>query len=148
MAGGFVGACYITIGHPFDAVDIKLQTMSDVRAESTPFYYGAIDYINNGILALYKGTAVPVAGVAPVSTICFSWYNLGKKIFAEDPMNLRKHEPLLAQSNSCGTVDVFRHYFSRCLKSRLQNASKGTCPNGIRLVLSELIARDGFFTLY
>nr|CAH8839424.1 unnamed protein product [Trichobilharzia regenti] len=138
--------------------------MPHVRAGSTPLYYGTVDCIKktvaaDGILGLYKGMAVPVAGVAPVFATCFFGYNLGKKIFAKDPMNLRKHELLLAgmfsgifttailapgerikcllqvQSNSCGPVkykgpaDVFRQLYR---EGGLRSIYKGTAATLLR----------------
>ncbi|CAH8839742.1 unnamed protein product [Trichobilharzia szidati] len=138
--------------------------MPHVQAGSTPLYYGTVDCIKktvaaDGILGLYKGMAVPVAGVAPVFATCFFGYNLGKKIFAEDPMNLRKHELLLAgmfsgifttailapgerikcllqvQSNSCGPVkykgpgDVFRQLYR---EGGLRSIFKGTAATLLR----------------
>ncbi|CAH8527157.1 unnamed protein product [Schistosoma rodhaini] len=252
LAGGFGGACCIVIGHPFDTIKVRLQTMPHVTSGATPMYYGTFDCVKktvaaDGIFGLYKGMGAPIAGVAPVFAICFFGYNLGKQLFAKDPMNLRKHEILLAgmfsgifstailapgerikcllqvQSNAIGPlkysgpVDVLRQLYREggirsifkgtaatllrdvpasgvyflsyevmknalrnphsknnelsvgktlfaggmagifnwliaippdVLKSRLQSASEGVYPNGIRSVFSELIAKEGFLGLY
>ncbi|KAH8859675.1 Mitochondrial carnitine/acylcarnitine carrier protein [Schistosoma japonicum] len=101
LAGGFGGACCITVGHPFDTIKVRLQTMPHVPSGTTPLYYGTIDCFKktvaaDGILGLYKGMGAPIAGVAPVFAICFFGYNLGKEILAKDLMHLRNHEILFA----------------------------------------------------
>ncbi|CAH8509191.1 unnamed protein product [Schistosoma bovis] len=252
LAGGFGGACCIAIGHPFDTIKVRLQTMPHVTSGTAPMYYGTFDCVKktvaaDGIFGLYKGMGAPIAGVAPVFAICFFGYNLGKQLFAKDPMDLRKHEILFAgmfsgifstailapgerikcllqvQSNAIGPlkysgpVDVLRQLYREggirsifkgtaatllrdvpasgvyflsyelmkdalrnphsknnelsvgktlfaggmagifnwlvaippdVLKSRLQSASEGVYPNGIRSVFSELIAKEGFLGLY
>ncbi|CAH8518091.1 unnamed protein product [Heterobilharzia americana] len=162
VAGGFGGACCITIGHPFDTIKVRLQTMPYVEAGATPLYHGTFDCIKktvaaDGISGLYKGMGVPIAGVAPVFAICFFGFNLGKRIFAGDPMHL--NEILMAgmfsgvfttailgpgerikcllqvQSNSCGSVkykgpaDAFRQLYR---EGGFRSIFKGTAATLLR----------------
>ncbi|KAF8565687.1 hypothetical protein P879_04410 [Paragonimus westermani] len=101
VAGGFGGVCCVAVGHPLDTIKVRLQTMPHVGPGETPLYSGTWDCTRktvaaDGLLGLYKGMGAPIVGVAPIFAICFFGFNCGKKIFAEDPMHLRKHEILLA----------------------------------------------------
>jgi solute carrier family 25 carnitine/acylcarnitine transporter 20/29 len=43
VAGGVGGACTVVVGHPFDTVKVRLQTMPVAKAGTTPLYNGTLD---------------------------------------------------------------------------------------------------------
>ncbi|VDP23326.1 unnamed protein product [Schistosoma margrebowiei] len=236
LAGGFGGACCIAIGHPFDTIKVRLQTMPHVTSGTAPMYYGTFDCVKktvaaDGVFGLYKGMGAPIAGVAPVFAICFFgkheiWFaGMFSGIFSTAILAPGERIKCLLQVQSnaigplkySGPVDVLRQLYREggirsifkgtaatllrdvpasgvyflsyelmkdalrnphsknnelsvgktlfaggmagifnwlvaippdVLKSRLQSASEGVYPNGIRSVFSELIAKEGFLGLY
>jgi solute carrier family 25 carnitine/acylcarnitine transporter 20/29 len=43
LAGGVGGACTVMVGHPFDTVKVRLQTMPTPVAGAAPLYAGTLD---------------------------------------------------------------------------------------------------------
>ncbi|THD18816.1 Carnitine/acylcarnitine translocase [Fasciola hepatica] len=150
--------------------------MPSVRPGEIPLYHGALDcakktVARDGVLGFYKGMGAPVVGVAPIFAICFFGYNWGKKVFAEDPMHLRKHEILLAgmfsgvfttaivapgerikcllqiQSGSCaphkykGPIDVVRQLYR---EGGLRSLFRGT----VATLLRDIPASGAYFLSY
>lgn len=88
LCGGVGGICLVLVGHPFDTIKVRLQTM-EVVAGKPPQYKGMLDCASQivrteGSKGLYKGMAGPLAGVAPMYALCFMGYGVGKKIFCDD----------------------------------------------------------------
>jgi solute carrier family 25 carnitine/acylcarnitine transporter 20/29 len=88
LCGGVGGICLLLVGHPFDTIKVRLQTM-EVVAGKPPQYKGMMDCASQIIKAegprgLYKGMAAPLAGVAPMYALCFMGYGVGKQIFCDD----------------------------------------------------------------
>ena len=88
LCGGVGGVWLLLVGHPFDTIKVRLQTM-EVVAGRPPQYKGMLDCASQivrteGAKGLYKGMAGPLAGVAPMYALCFLGYSFGKQIFCSD----------------------------------------------------------------
>ncbi|MFH4977505.1 hypothetical protein AB6A40_004214 [Gnathostoma spinigerum] len=82
-AGGVGGTFCVATGHPFDTVKVRLQTMPLPLPGQKPLFSGAFDCLRQtagkeGVLALYKGMAAPIAGVAPLFAIYFGGCEVGR----------------------------------------------------------------------
>uniref|UniRef100_A0AC35U1P6 Congested-like trachea protein n=1 Tax=Rhabditophanes sp. KR3021 TaxID=114890 RepID=A0AC35U1P6_9BILA len=83
IAGGVGGSCAVSVGHPFDTVKVRLQTMPKVLGHEKPQFTGVFDCfkktcLKEGYLSLYKGMAVPVIGAAPTFAVFFGCCQVGK----------------------------------------------------------------------
>ncbi|CEF59605.1 Mitochondrial carnitine/acylcarnitine carrier protein [Strongyloides ratti] len=90
IAGAVGGTCTVFVGHPFDTVKVRLQTMPKPKPGELPPFSGAVDCLKKtvqkeGFLALYKGMAVPIAGVAPLFAVYFGGCAIGKKLQSTHP---------------------------------------------------------------
>lgn len=90
FAGGVGGVLTVLVGHPFDTVKVRLQTMSLDK----PQYKGTFDCFskivrNEGPTGLYKGMGAPITGVAPIFALSFLGYGTGKKMLTRDPENTK-----------------------------------------------------------
>lgn len=59
LAGGVGGSCTVIVGHPFDTVKVRLQTMPLPKPGERPLFTGALDCVKQtvakeGFAALYK----------------------------------------------------------------------------------------------
>ena len=77
-SGGVGGMSLVFVGHPLDTIKVKLQTTSGV-------YNGMSDCIRqtikqDGIKGLYRGMAVPLAGIPPIFAVYWWGFELGKSI--------------------------------------------------------------------
>ncbi len=48
LAGGVGGACCVAVGHPFDTVKVRLQTMPLPKMGEKPMFTGAADCKSTG----------------------------------------------------------------------------------------------------
>jgi len=85
LCGGFGGICTVVVGHPFDTLKVRLQTMPLPKPGESPLYTGMMDCIrktlaNEGVKGLYKGMGAPLVGVAPIFAISFMGFKVGKQI--------------------------------------------------------------------
>lgn len=65
-AGGFGGVCAVVVGHPFDIVKVRLQTVE------RGVYASAADVVRKSVAhdglrrGLYAGVSAPLLGVTPI----------------------------------------------------------------------------------
>ncbi|XP_026189500.1 mitochondrial carnitine/acylcarnitine carrier protein isoform X2 [Mastacembelus armatus] len=90
VAGGVGGACLLLTGHPLDTIKVRLQTQPKASCTHNMHYAGTYDCFRKtvskeGILGLYKGMGVPLAGMAPMMAISFFGFGLGKQLQSTDP---------------------------------------------------------------
>uniref|UniRef100_A0AC35TZX6 Congested-like trachea protein n=1 Tax=Rhabditophanes sp. KR3021 TaxID=114890 RepID=A0AC35TZX6_9BILA len=83
IAGGVGGSCTVAVGHPFDTVKVRLQTMAKPLPGERPLFTGAGDCVRQtvakeGFFALYRGMAAPLVGVAPLFAVFFGGCSIGK----------------------------------------------------------------------
>ncbi|EDQ91806.1 uncharacterized protein MONBRDRAFT_17649 [Monosiga brevicollis MX1] len=106
IAGGIGGTALVVVGHPFDTVKVKIQTMTPGVG---PQYTGVMDcarqtLAQQGFRGLYNGVLAPLAGVTPMFALCFFGYSVGKDMFCDadafDPHNLKLVQIGLAGATS------------------------------------------------
>uniref|UniRef100_A0A914MRH4 Uncharacterized protein n=1 Tax=Meloidogyne incognita TaxID=6306 RepID=A0A914MRH4_MELIC len=90
ISGGVGGCCAVVVGHPFDTVKVRLQTMPRPINGQKPLYTGAMDcarqtVTKEGFFALYKGMAAPLVGVSPLFAVFFGGTAVGKWLLQKDP---------------------------------------------------------------
>uniref|UniRef100_A0A914LLD3 Mitochondrial carnitine/acylcarnitine carrier protein n=1 Tax=Meloidogyne incognita TaxID=6306 RepID=A0A914LLD3_MELIC len=90
ISGGVGGCCAVVVGHPFDTVKVRLQTMPRPINGQKPLYMGAMDcarqtVTKEGFFALYKGMAAPLVGVSPLFAVFFGGTAVGKWLLQKDP---------------------------------------------------------------
>ncbi len=74
VAGGIGGSCSVIVGHPFDLVKVRLQTVEK------GVYKNAIDVVRKSIAkdglarGLYAGVSAPLVGVTPMCMLLFLIY--------------------------------------------------------------------------
>uniref|UniRef100_A0A914PBA1 Mitochondrial carnitine/acylcarnitine carrier protein n=1 Tax=Panagrolaimus davidi TaxID=227884 RepID=A0A914PBA1_9BILA len=90
VAGGFGGLCTVVVGHPFDTVKVRLQTMPKPPPGEAPLFKGALDCVQQtikreGFFALYKGMAAPAVGVTPLFAIFFGGCSVGRWLQQKEP---------------------------------------------------------------
>ncbi|VDP34211.1 unnamed protein product [Schistosoma curassoni] len=149
LAGGFGGACCIAIGHPFDTIKVQSNAIGPLK------YSGPVDvlrqlYREGGIRSIFKGTAATLLRDVPASGVYFLSYELMKDAL-RNPHSKNNELSVGKTLFAGGMAGIFNWLVAippDVLKSRLQSASEGVYPNGIRSVFSELIAKEGFLGLY
>uniref|UniRef100_A0A914HJC0 Mitochondrial carnitine/acylcarnitine carrier protein n=1 Tax=Globodera rostochiensis TaxID=31243 RepID=A0A914HJC0_GLORO len=89
IAGCVGGSCGIFLGHPFDTVKVRLQTMPKPAPGHPPLYSGAFDcfrklIVREGFFALYKGISAPLVTVSPLFAVFFGTTALGKWLLQKE----------------------------------------------------------------
>ena len=92
MAGSCAGVIRIMVGHPFDTIKVRLQTMPKPRFGRKPQFTGAFDcarstIMKEGLSAVYRGAAAPLALSIPAQAVKFWGFNLGKKLVGNGQSN-------------------------------------------------------------
>lgn len=90
IAGGFGGSCLVLIGHPFDTIKVRIQTMPLPSPGQPPMYRNTWDCVrktasNEGLRGFYKGMAAPLVGVAPIFAVSFFGFHIGKQLQQKTP---------------------------------------------------------------
>ncbi|CAG9532604.1 unnamed protein product [Cercopithifilaria johnstoni] len=90
VAGGVGGTFCVAMGHPFDTVKVRLQTMPKLVPGTPPLYTGALDcvkqtIVKEGFFALYKGMSAPIIGVTPLFAVYFGSCSFGKWLQQTSP---------------------------------------------------------------
>ena len=112
LAGGVGGSFLVAVGHPFDTVKVRLQTMPTPKPGQTPLYTGMGDCIRKtvaegGPRALYRGVGPVLAGVAPMYALCFLGYGVGKQIFCDADAYTAEHQKLFQIACAGATSALF-----------------------------------------
>lgn len=108
IAGGFGGICAVMIGQPLDTIKVRLQTMP-TGAGQTPLYNGMIDCArktirNEGVTGLYKGMSAPLVGVAPIFSLSFFGFSVGKRLQQEHSTDVLRPGQLFAAGMLSGVM--------------------------------------------
>jgi len=83
LSGGLGGAIRVLVGHPFDTVKVRLQSMKPASLGVTPVYYGPVDcflvtFRKEGLRGLYRGMSAPLIFSPPYYALAFMGYSYGK----------------------------------------------------------------------
>ncbi|CAD5211647.1 unnamed protein product [Bursaphelenchus xylophilus] len=76
VAGGMGGMVMVLVGHPFDTVKVRLQSMPAPVKGQTPMYSGMMDcvkktYKAEGFTGFFRGMGAPITGITPLNSIFF-----------------------------------------------------------------------------
>lgn len=87
VSGGFGGICTVLVGHPFDTIKVRLQTMPVPKESEPPLYKGTLDcvkqiFLREGVTGFYKGIGPPLIGIAPIFAISFMGFQLGQTLLS------------------------------------------------------------------
>lgn len=74
ISGGIAGSVSVLVGHPFDTVKVRLQTI--VRSSSTTAAFG-------GFSSLYRGMGPPLSTAVVVNALIFSSFGESSRIWDE-----------------------------------------------------------------
>ncbi|KIH52222.1 putative protein dif-1 [Ancylostoma duodenale] len=158
IAGGVGGSCTVIVGHPFDTVKVRLQTMPRPKPGEPPMYAGALDCVKRtvakeGFFALYKGMAAPLAGVSPLFAVFFAGCAVGRHLQTSDP---DQEMTFIQNMNSGALAGVFTTIVmvpGERIKCLLQVQSSGHAPSGVHYhgpldVVKKLYKQGGITSIY
>ena len=82
VAGAIGGVCCVAVGHPFDLVKVRMQTLS--ASSGPPPFTGTFDCLMKtaraeGIRGVYRGVTAPLVAVTPIFAINFLGYEMGQQ---------------------------------------------------------------------
>lgn len=100
FCGGTAGAVSVFIGHPFDMVKIRLQTMPGKHASALGCFKKIID--REGVVGLYRGLTSPL----------FAQFFMNGLSFGTNSICMQLLEPELGKGQSGSSTNLF---FSGCL---------------------------------
>uniref|UniRef100_A0A914VDV6 Mitochondrial carnitine/acylcarnitine carrier protein n=1 Tax=Plectus sambesii TaxID=2011161 RepID=A0A914VDV6_9BILA len=158
LAGGVGGACTVIVGHPFDTVKVRLQTMPKPKPGEVVPFKGTFDCFRQtvakeGFFALYKGMAAPLIGVSPLFAVYFAGCSVGRWLQQTHP---GQEMTFLQNFNAGALAGVFTTIIMvpgeriKCLLQVQQNAAPGT-PNkyaGPMDVARQLYKEGGIRSIY
>ncbi|CAJ0928763.1 unnamed protein product, partial [Mesorhabditis belari] len=158
LAGGVGGACTVVVGHPFDTIKVRLQTMPRPAPGQKPLFAGAFDcarqtVVKEGVFALYKGMAAPLVGVTPLFAVFFGGCAVGKWLQQKNP----EDELTFVQNmNSGALAGVFTTIImvpGERIKCLLQVQQSGHSPSGVQYkgpldVVKKLWKQGGIASIY
>lgn len=81
LSGGMGGLCSVFIGHPFDLVKVRIQTLNRIAASKTSvtcMIYKTIK--QEGIRGMYRGMSAPLVVAPSMYAVSFWSYDVGKRI--------------------------------------------------------------------
>ncbi|GMR39999.1 hypothetical protein PMAYCL1PPCAC_10194, partial [Pristionchus mayeri] len=158
MAGGVGGMCTVIVGHPFDTVKLRLQTMPKPAPGQKPLFMGALDcckrtIAKEGVFALYKGMAAPLVGVTPLFAVFFGGCAIGKYIQQKSP---DQEMSILQNANSGAIAGLMMTSImvpGERIKCLLQVQSAGHAPTGVHYdgpmdVVKKLYKQGGIASIY
>ncbi|KAL7463849.1 hypothetical protein ACHAXS_004202 [Conticribra weissflogii] len=77
VAGGIAGSASVIVGHPFDTIKVRLQTMS----ASSSSRNSMLSASSGGFKSLFKGMGAPLSTAAAVNAIIFASYGSSTRIW-------------------------------------------------------------------
>ncbi|CAO4373828.1 unnamed protein product [Caenorhabditis nigoni] len=158
IAGGVGGSCTVIVGHPFDTVKVRIQTMARPKPGEKPQFTGALDcakrtVAKEGFFALYKGMAAPLVGVSPLFAVFFGGCAVGKWLQQTDP---NQEMTFIQNANAGALAGVFTTIVmvpGERIKCLLQVQQAGSAPSGVHYdgpldVVKKLYKQGGIASIY
>jgi len=141
IAGSFGGAAQVLVGQPLDTVK--------TRAQIAPkgMFKGPIDILaqtvrKEGILALYKGMASPLLGIAGVNSLLFAAYGISKRIIS--PFGQLSLKETAAAGAMAGAANAVLASPVEMFKVRMQGQYGNPLDKRLRVVAREMWVEWGF----
>uniref|UniRef100_A0A1B6GQQ0 Mitochondrial carnitine/acylcarnitine carrier protein n=1 Tax=Cuerna arida TaxID=1464854 RepID=A0A1B6GQQ0_9HEMI len=156
ISGGFGGVCTVIVGHPFDTIKVRLQTMPQPTNGLPPLYKGTWDCAvktvkNEGFKGFYKGMGAPIAGVAPIFAISFFGFGVGKKLQQSKSEDVLTKPQLFYAGAFSGVFTTIIMAPGERIKCLLQVQQDSTGPkkySGPRDVVRKLYKEGGIRSIY
>ena len=153
IAGSFAGMVQVLLGQPFDIIKVRMQTQSSL--------YGSMmdcvkkTYVNEGILAFYKGTLSPLIGISACVSIQFSSNEFAKRLRLRrqkqrnSTSNLTRTDFILcgAFSGVCNSFAITPVELIR-IKLQVQGNSKANKYSGSVDCFRKIVSENGIKGLY
>lgn len=141
LAGSVGGAAQVLVGQPLDTIK--------TRAQIAPkgMFTGPMDILkqtlrNEGFLALYKGMASPLIGIAGVNSLLFAAYGISKRIISPFPqLSLQQ---IAAAGAMAGAANAILASPVEMFKVRMQAQYGGKDDKRLREVVREEWSKYGF----
>ncbi|CAI4222778.1 unnamed protein product [Auanema sp. JU1783] len=134
IAGWVAGGTGLIVGHPFDTVKTRLQTMSN--------YGGILDCVRKtiqkeSVFGLYKGMWAPFLSTGALQSILFTSYGAGLRILHPGELNItdRKDLPItdiIAASIFGALIAVTPEIPVELIKTKLQVQKENICPETLK----------------
>ncbi|THG99475.1 hypothetical protein EW145_g7259 [Phellinidium pouzarii] len=141
VAGSVGGAAQVLVGQPLDTIK--------TRAQVAPkgMFKGPMDILvqtlrKEGVLALWKGMASPLIGIAGVNSLLFTSYAVSKRIISPFP-NLSLKE-IAAAGAMGGAVNSVLASPVEMFKVRMQGQYGAATDKRLRIVVSDMWRQWGF----
>ncbi|KAI0250925.1 mitochondrial carrier domain-containing protein [Lactifluus subvellereus] len=141
IAGSFGGAAQVLVGQPLDTVK--------TRAQIAPrgMFKGPMDILvqtvrKEGVLALYKGMASPLLGIAGVNSLLFAAYGTSKRIIW--PFGQLSLKQTAAAGAMAGAANAILASPVEMFKVRMQGQYGSPSDKRLRVVVREMWAEWGF----
>ncbi|GAA99125.1 uncharacterized protein L969DRAFT_94303 [Mixia osmundae IAM 14324] len=141
IAGSFGGACQVIVGQPLDTIKTRAQT-SPRGMFKGPLDIATQTIRKEGVLALYKGMASPLIGVAGVNSLLFAAYGQAKHLVSPYP-ELSLPQTALAGSMA-GAANALLASPVEMFKIRMQGQYGQPTDKKLSKVLSEMWNTWGF----
>uniref|UniRef100_A0A0N4ZCK4 Congested-like trachea protein n=1 Tax=Parastrongyloides trichosuri TaxID=131310 RepID=A0A0N4ZCK4_PARTI len=156
IAGGVGGTCTVVVGHPFDTVKVRLQTMPKPAPGEKPLFTGAFDCLKQtatkeGFFALYRGMAAPIVGVAPLFAVYFGGCAIGRKLQQTHPdqeMTFIQNFNSGALAGVMTTIVMVPGERIKCLLQVQNTSTSAVKYNGPLDVVKRLYAEGGIRSIY
>ncbi|EMD33104.1 hypothetical protein CERSUDRAFT_118160 [Gelatoporia subvermispora B] len=141
LAGSVGGAAQVLVGQPLDTVK--------TRAQIAPkgMFKGPMDILmqtmrNEGFLALYKGMASPLIGIAGVNSLLFAAYGVSKRLISPFPQLSLKE--IAAAGAIAGAINAVLASPVEMFKVRMQGQYGAPGDKRLRDVAREMWSQWGF----
>ncbi|PAV23115.1 mitochondrial carrier [Pyrrhoderma noxium] len=136
IAGSVGGAAQVLVGQPLDTIKTRAQIAPrpmDILSQTVR---------REGILALWKGMASPLIGIAGVNSLLFTSYAVSKRLISPFPeLSLKE---IAAAGALAGTINSVLASPVEMFKVRMQGQYGGAGDKRLRTVFSEMWTQWGF----
>ncbi|KAF8270172.1 mitochondrial carrier domain-containing protein [Lactarius quietus] len=141
IAGSFGGAAQVLVGQPLDTIK--------TRAQIAPkgMFKGPMDILlqtarKEGLLALYKGMASPLVGIAGVNSLLFAAYGFSKRIVS--PFGQLSLKETAVAGAMAGAANAILASPVEMFKVRMQGQYGNPSDKRLRVVAREMWTEWGF----
>ncbi|KAL1411963.1 hypothetical protein Q8F55_002956 [Vanrija albida] len=149
LSGSVGGAAQVIVGQPLDTLKTRAQTAPKGQFKNTLDIF-KVTVRNEGFLALYKGMASPLLGVAAVNSLLFSAYGAARRLVSPYP-DLTVAQTALAGSMA-GAANAILASPVEMFKIRMQGQYGGAGDKKLSAVVRDMWReyglRDGIMRGY
>ncbi|KAL7010314.1 hypothetical protein EMMF5_000335 [Cystobasidiomycetes sp. EMM_F5] len=141
ISGSVGGAAQVIIGQPLDTLKVRAQLAKPGQYRNT-WDIATQTVRREGFLALYKGMASPLVGIAGVNALLFASFNQAKRIVSPYPV---LSIPQIALAGALGgAVNSILASPVELFKIRMQGQYGAATDMKLRDVFSEMASKYGF----